>query len=245
MKIARLLPALAGLFVLSATARAQFADSVLSYQSGAGFAAGFTNATAALGAPTLGSGVEHRFAPPFSKSQLVSIGAGGEITLQMDSPVLNTPANPYGLDFIIFANSFFIQNGGEKRTNGSERRAARFFLFNTVSATIQVSADNVNWYTLDPALAPQPGEWFPTYGGGSPLIPVNPALMNSADFAGADPGAGGIALQRLGPAARSYSLSWAQDASGNSVRSLASADYVRIEVTSGVLDMDPPGFRSA
>src|SRR5579859_1798515 len=179
MKIARLLPALAGLFVLSATARAQFADSVLSYQSGTGFAAGFTNATAALGAPALGSGVTP-FAPPFSKSQLVSIGAGGEITLQMDSPILNTPANPYGLDFIIFANSFFIQNGG----SGQTATTSGSLFFHTVSATIQVSADDVNWYTLNPALAPQPGEWFPTYGGGNPLLSVNPALMTSSDFAG-------------------------------------------------------------
>jgi hypothetical protein len=231
MKIARLLPALAGLFVLSATARAQFADSVLSYQSGTGFAAGFTNATAALGAPALGSGVTP-FAPPFSKTQLVSIGAGGEITLQMDSPILNTPANPYGLDFIIFANSFFIQNGG----SGQTATTSGSLFFHTVSATIQVSADDVNWYTLNPALAPQPGEWFPTYGGGNPLLPVNPALMTSSDFAGLTL-AQVESLYNGSAGGTGYSLSWAQDGSGNSV-DLTSADYVRIEVASGVLDMD-------
>jgi hypothetical protein len=234
MKIVRLkysVLALAGLFVMSTTVHAQFADSVLSYQSGTGFAATFTNASAALGSPALGSGVTP-YAPPFSKNQLVSIGAGGEITLQMDSPILNTPADPFGISFIIFANSFFVVNGG----SGQSATTSGSVFFHQNSALIQVSQDDVNWYTLNPALAPVPGEWFPTYGGGNPVLPVDPSLMNNADFAGLTL-AQVESLYNGSAGGTGYSLAWAQDSGGNSVN-LASADYVRIEVQSGVLDMD-------
>jgi hypothetical protein len=234
MKIVRLkysVLALAGLFVMSTTAHAQFADSVLSYNPGTGFAAGFTNASAALGSPALGSSVTP-YAPPFSKTQLVSIGAGGEITLQMDSPILNTPADPFGISFIIFANSFFVVNGG----SGQSATTSGSVFFHQNSALIQVSQDDVNWYTLNPALAPVPGEWFPTYGGGNPVLPMDPSLMNSTDFAGLTL-AQVESLYNGSAGGTGYSLAWAQDSGGNSV-DLASADYVRIEVQSGVLDMD-------
>jgi hypothetical protein len=222
--------ALAGLFALPSTIRAQYADAVISYNSGTGFAAGYTNAGSALGAPALGSSV-NPMDPPFSKSQLISVGAGGEITLQMDGPITDSPSDPYGLDFIIFANSFFVSNGG----SGQNETTSGSLFYHAATALIQVSADDVNWYTLNPSLAPQPGEWFPSYGGGNPQIPVDPSLANT-DFAGMtlgeieslyDGSAGGTG----------YSLSWAQDANGNGV-DLTSADYVRIEVESGVLDMD-------
>jgi hypothetical protein len=229
--VSRFMPALAGLFVMSTTVHAQFADSVLSYESGTGFAAGFTNGSAALGAPALGSSVTP-YAPPFAKTQLVSIGAGGEITLQMDSPILNTPANPYGVDFIIFANSFFVVNGG----SGQSATTSGSVFFHQNSALVQVSQDGANWYTLNPALAPVPGEWFPTYGGGNPVQPMDPSLMNPADFAGLTL-AQVESLYNGSAGGTGYSLAWAQDAGGNNV-DLASADYVRIEVQSGVLDMD-------
>lgn len=230
-KVSVVVLALAGLFVMSTTVHAQFADSVLSYESGTGFAAGFTNASAALGAPALGSGITP-YAPPFAKTQLVSIGAGGEITLQMDSQILNTPANPYGLDFIIFANSFFIENGGSGQ--GATTSGSLFFHSSTIQ--IQVSPDDVNWYTLNPALAPQAGEWFPTYGGGNPVMPMDPSLMNSANFAGLTL-AQVESLYNGSAGGTGYSLSWAQDSGGNSV-DLTSVDYVQIDVESGVLDMD-------
>src|SRR5215475_14541777 len=223
--------ALAGWFALvSTTTHAQFGGNILTYDPGTGFAAGFTNASSALGSPALGSGVTP-FAPPFSKSQLVSIGAGGEITLQMDVPIVNAPADPFGLNFIVFANSFFVQNGG----SGQNATTSGSLFFHSASTLIQVSPDNVNWYTLNPALAPQPGEWFPTYGGGNPLVAVDPSLA-TMNFAGAT--LGQIESLYNGSAGGTgYSLSWAQDSGGNSVN-LASADYVRIEVQSGVLDMD-------
>jgi hypothetical protein len=225
----RLALALASLFI-SATVHAQFADSVLSYVSGTGIAAGYTNTSSALGSPALGSSV-NPMDPPFSKNQLISIGAGGEITLQMGLPILNDPTAPYGLNFILFANSFFVAGGG----SGLNETATGSLFYHPVSAQIQVSADDENWYTLNPSLAPEPGEWFPSYGGGNPLLAVNPALATT-DFT--DMTLGQIESLYAGSAGGTgYSLSWAEDSDGNSV-DLTSANYVRIEVQSGVLDMD-------
>lgn len=229
-RIVLLTLALAGWLAVSMTARAQFADSVLSYDPGSGFAAGFTNTSSALGAPASGSGVTP-FAPPFSKNQLLSIGAGGEVTVQMDTPILNDSTAPFGLNFIIFANSFFVQNGG----SGQTATTGGTLFYHPASTIIQVSPDDVNWYTLNTALAPQPGQWFPTYGAGDPQLPVDPALANM-NLAGMT--LGQIeALYGGSAGGTGFSLSWAQDSAGNNV-DLASADYVRIEVLSGVLDMD-------
>src|SRR5690349_700550 len=87
--------------VAPSVVRAQFANSVISYERGTGFSPNYTNAGAALGGPASGSGVTP-FAPPFSTSQIVSIGAGGSLTLQFNAPILNSPADAFGIDFLIF-----------------------------------------------------------------------------------------------------------------------------------------------
>lgn len=216
--------ALAGGVLVPLFSHAQFADAVISYNSGTGFAAGYTNPSAALGAPASGGSVTP-FAPPFSKIQLVSIGAGGEITLQLDTPILNDPSAPYGINFILFANEFFVQSGGT--VNG--------LFYHLASALVQVSPDDSTWFTLNPALAPQPGQLFPTDGSGNPQVPVNPSLT-LADFNGQNL-AGIRSLYHGSAGGAGYDLAWAQDAHGNSVN-LASADYIRIEVQSGVVDLD-------
>src|ERR1700722_12750230 len=196
--------ALAGAFVVPTVARAQFADAVTSYNPGTGFAAGFTNANAAGGAPALGSAVTP-FAPPFSKTQIVSIGAGGEITMQFNTPILNNPADPYGINFSLFANSFFVSSGGN--VSGLFSHA--------VSATVQVSQDGLTWSTLNPALAPAPGQLFPTDGAGNPQIPVNPSLSLN-NFTG-DNLTGIRSLYAGSAGGTGYDLAWAEDGGGNSV----------------------------
>ena len=217
--------AAAGVLIVPTTSRAQFADAVISYNSGTGFASGYTTSGAALGAPASGGSVTP-FAPPFSKSQLVSIGAGGEITLQMSTPIVNNPSDPYGINFLLFANEFFIEGGGATVSGLSYHPSA---------IQVLVSPDDSAWYTLNPALAPQPGELFPTSGSGNPQIPVNPALTTSS-FTGQNL-AGIAALYNGSAGGTGYELAWAQDGNGNSV-DLVSADYVQIQVESGVLDLD-------
>jgi hypothetical protein len=217
--------ALASGLVTPITTHAQYADAVISYNSGTGFAAGYTTPGAALGAPALGDSVTP-FAAPYTKSQLVSIGAGGEITLQLSAPILNDPSDPYGINFLIFANEFFIENSSD---------AVSGLYYHPASILVQVSSDDSTWYTLNPSLAPQPGELYPTSGSGNPQIAVNPSLTASS-FTGQNL-AGITALYNGSAGGTGYDLAWAQDGNGNSVN-LASADYVQIEVQSGVLDLD-------
>ena len=225
MKKVCLALAFAGALIVPQSSHAQFAGAVLSYNSGAGFAAGYTNASAALGAPALGASVTP-FAPPFSNSQLVSIGAGGEITLQLDTPILNNPSAPFGVNFVLFANEFFVKN--------SSGAVSGLFDHNA-STLVQVSSDGSTWFTLNPSLAPPVGALFPTDGSGNPQIPVNPGLT-LGDFTGQNL-TGIHSLYNGSAGGAGYELAWAQDTNGNSVN-LMSADFVRLEVQSGVVDLD-------
>jgi hypothetical protein len=227
MKKVRLALALASLFAVPTFTRAQYADAVISYNSGAGFAAGYTNAAAALGAPALGGSVTP-FAPPFAKSQLVSIGAGGEITLHLSTPIVNDPSDPYGVNFILFANEFFVEGSGGVVSGLFNHTAAS-------SITVAVSPDGSTWYTLNPSLAPQPGSLFPTLGSGNPQFAVNPSLT-LASFTGQNL-AGITSLYNGSAGGTGYDLAWALDGAGNSVQ-LAGADYIQIDVQSGGLDLD-------
>jgi hypothetical protein len=205
---------------------------VIDYNRGTGFATGFTNSAAALGAPASGSSVTP-FAPAFSKTQLVSIGTNGSLTLRFDPPIVNDPSNPFGVDFSIFGNTFFaITNGnysGGGITDGSVGGN------NTGATTIQVSADGTNWFTLNPALAPTADNIFPTDGLGDPRLPVNPALTGSS-FSGL--GLTGIRALYAGSAGGTgYDLAWAQDTNGNFVN-LPIARYVRVNVLSNKSEID-------
>src|SRR5689334_13959730 len=145
MKKKWFVPLALGAVLIGSSARAQFASSVVSYNTGTGFAANFTNSSAALGAPA-SSGSTTPFAPPFSNTQIVSIGAGGSLTLQLNAPIVNDPANPYGIDFLVFGNSFFVASGG----SGASTTTSGAIFTSSISTRLEVSVDNVNWYTLNP-----------------------------------------------------------------------------------------------
>src|SRR5260370_31963727 len=103
-----LLALAAASFVFTAPA-SPFADEIISYDPGIGFAPGFTNPDAALGEPSpinpYGDATDP-FDPPYGKNQIVSIGAGGSLVRQLQTPNLNHPNNPYGFYFVIFRNTF-------------------------------------------------------------------------------------------------------------------------------------------
>jgi hypothetical protein len=230
MKQNTLALALAGLFLVPSTTLGQFAGSVIAYDHGTGFAANFTNANAALGAPASAGSVTP-YAPPFSTSQLVSIGAGGSLTLQFGTPIANDPTHPYGMDFLIFGNSFFVTTNG----SGSSAKTSGAIFTSSVSTRVEVSADATTWFTLDPSLAPTVGTLFPTDGPGNPLMPVNPALTGS-DFAGSN--LSGIRSLYSGSAGGGgFDLGWARDGDGKAV-TIESVSYVRIDVLNGRTQID-------
>jgi hypothetical protein len=222
--------ALGVLCVLQGSAQGQFATSVISYERGTGYAANFTNSASVLGAPASGSSVTP-FAPPFSTSQIVSIGAGGWLSVQLGTPIVNDMTHPFGIDFLVFGNSFFVVTNG----SGPSAITSGAIFTSSTSTHIEVSTDAVSWFILDPSLAPTVGTLFPTDGLGDPLLPVNPTLTG-ADFAGLN--LGGVRSVYNGSAGGAgFDLAWARDAQGNGVE-LESVNYIRIDVLSGRTQVD-------
>jgi len=235
--------ALAGVLALVQNSAAQFASAVVSYNSGVGFQPGYTSASSALGEPSrvkpgLFGGPVDPFNPPYLSSQVVSIGAGGSLTVQFSAPIVNNPGHPFGLDFNIFGNAgFIITNSVDQNFNylGTPRTDGSLFGADALATRVSVSSDGINFFTLNPALAPTVDALFPTDGQGDFGLAINPALK-AADFAGLD--LAGIRSRYNGAGGgRGYDISWAQDSLGQSVL-LSSVEYVHIEVLAGNAEID-------
>ncbi len=218
-------------------AQAQFAGNVISYAPGSGAAAGFDQPASALGEPSRFT--VHQFGgpvdptnPPFLAEQIVSIGAGGFLTLQFSGPVRNDAGNPYGLDFIVYGNAGFILTDFEAGITSGE-------LFGAAapgSTRVSVSADNAQYFTLDLSLAPTVDRYFPTDGAGTFGVPVNPAWANATAFAGGD--LADIRSAYGGSAGGAgFDIGWARDGGGNPVH-LSEIQFVRIDVTGGAVEVD-------
>jgi hypothetical protein len=225
----------AGLVLLSTPSAhgSPYATAVVSYNPGSGYAAGHTNTATVLGHPSTtnsyGNAVDP-FDPALQTNQILSIGAGGWVTVEFDRPIVHYPnANR---DFIIFGNSAFeVTNdaaapdlwatGGDVTNDGGQSR-------------VSVSRDGVTFYALNPALAPTANYLYPTDGAGNFRLPVSPALA-SADFAGLT--LAEIRLLYNGSAGgASYDTAWAQDTNGNPA-CLPDIRFVRVDVVTNYLQI--------
>jgi hypothetical protein len=184
----------AGLVMLAAGAvRAgvadPFADQVVSYTSGtlSSANASYVDPSTALGSPSRYTGTDPYagavtpFSPAWLTNQIVAIGVGGSLTLRFNQPVMNDPANPYGIDLLVFGNTGYVADMDYDRTSGA--------LFgNSTQGRLEVSQDGTHWVTVSGV---QPDGPFPTLGyqdvtdpysspAGSLLTdfnkPVNPAF---------------------------------------------------------------------
>jgi len=132
------------------TSAEDFANTVLSYVAGSNPANGFTNPLVALGPPErftgegIAPGVVTPFHPCFSTNEIVSIGAGGQLTLSFDPPLRDQANNPFGIDFIVFGNSFFTDAAYPNGVVGA---------LASDGGIIQVTADGVTWVTIANAFA--------------------------------------------------------------------------------------------
>jgi len=176
-----------------ASAGDPYADEVIAYVPGASPppVSGYTNPAVALGSPERFTGefifpsAVTPFNPAFTAGEIVSIGGGGSLVLRFDEPVTDDPANPFGIDLLVFGNSQFIDGSyplGIVAGLASE------------GGSIAVSADGETWFT---ASGLQADGLFPTLGyldtaayaespGALPsdfTRPVNPALAPD-DFLG-------------------------------------------------------------
>jgi len=142
---------------VTATADDQ-AVAVIAYDPGRNAAPGYTDPGAALGGPTrftgvgVFPGVVSPFNPPYMPGEIVSIGAGGSLTVELGRDALDDPANPFGIDLLIFANAFFIDEAFPAGVAGP--------LFGA-TGMVEVSPNGTDWTTLPGA---NPGGGFPTRG---------------------------------------------------------------------------------
>jgi hypothetical protein len=125
-----------------------FADRVANYIAGTGVAAEYANPATALGTPErfTGEGVFPGAVTPFNPAylgdEIVTLGAGGSLTVAFDEPVADDPLNPFGIDLLIFGNAFFIDGS---YPNGL---ALRLFGESQVGR-VEVSPDGVEWRTVN------------------------------------------------------------------------------------------------
>jgi hypothetical protein len=141
-----------GVAVSSAAVASPFATSWSNFVPGTGGSATYSDPAAALGSPTRFTGVQFGFPgavtpfnPPFDPGDIVSIGKGGSLVLGFDHEVWNRPSNPFGVDFIVFGNWFYVDGGGF----ASGKFGAR-------NATIEVSKNGTDWF-LVPGANPTSG----------------------------------------------------------------------------------------
>ena len=222
----------------------QFAAEVVSYKSGTGYAtdwstgAGFTNKDAIIGAPareTPGEwgGPITPFSPPYLLNQILSIGAGGEVTLKFARSIRDEPLNPFGLDFLVFGGAGFTITNGD--FSGGGITDGTLFGRADGETRLSVSADGEAWFVLDPKQAPTFDAYHPTDGAGDFALPVNPALAKG-DFDG-----GGLAkfteLYAGSGGGTGYDIAWAVDINSKPA-AIGQVQFIRLEVLSGKAEVD-------
>ncbi len=162
------------LVTASAYAQSPFATSVVSSTglTGTGL---YNDPAAALGKPTtrfqdwdgphrakLTEGAYN--VAPTGEKLITKLNEGTSLTVAFDHDVVDDPNNPFGLDFIVFGNAFFLSNGFSDDTTDMNT----FGLLGDVFAQpfeVAVSQNGTDWFS---------------YGGATPL-PTNAYLWDRAN----------------------------------------------------------------
>lgn len=154
--------------VLAPLAHAQYATAVHHYDPGSALGLGYDNPASALGEPSRFipgdfGGAVSPFNAPYLPSQLVQVGRGGSLVVTFDQPITNDPSHPFGIDLIVFGNSFLPDAnwplgivGGSLAADGGD---------------IDVSDDGVHWHRV--AANAADGR-FPTLGYADLADPYSP-----------------------------------------------------------------------
>jgi hypothetical protein len=188
-----------------------WADAVISYDAGSNAAPGFTTASAALGEPTRFTAPANPFGgvvtplnASFGAGETVSIGEGGSLVVRFDEPVTNDNRNPFGIDLLVFGNSFLV--GDFFNQDFSFNPAGMASGVASEGGVIEVSSDGLDWRVVPGAadgLYPTNGyadivEPFTAMPGLVPADftrPVNPSLniagKTFAEIVASYQGAGG------------------------------------------------------
>jgi len=174
-----------------------------------------------------------------NQNQTNNVDYYGSVTIKFDHPVIHNPANPYGIDFEVFGNAFYVGSGFVSDT--SDMRA--FNLTGGVFSEdllVSVSPDGVSWYSYkngpycDGVFPTQGYEWdsslFDTDTNGWTqkkmdfTLPVDPYLTN---LLGVEKMSTADALKYYGRSGGGAGFSLAESG-------FNSIQYVRIEATEDI-----------
>jgi len=134
--------ALSAAVVASHAGAGVYGSSLESYSAGTGLNPAYTDSNAALGEPTRFTGVGifpgavTPFNPAYLTSEVVQVGRGGHLTVKFDHAVTDDPSNPFGVDLLVFGNSFYSDP-----TYPAGIAAALF----AGGGKVEVSADGSDW----------------------------------------------------------------------------------------------------
>jgi hypothetical protein len=145
----------------------EFATEVIEYIQGSAIPIDwfaekeFNEPNVALGRPTIDTTGDGFYLPdaniapvlPINQAyrffELVTVGIDGRLTLKFNHPVQNNPANPYGIDFIIFGNSFLDYSTIPfTYINPSDIMISSEYGMWHERGLVSVSKDGLTWYTF-------------------------------------------------------------------------------------------------
>lgn len=181
----------------------RFASSVVGYSNlGSGI---YGSAEATLGKPTTwikdtqNGGADKKIAAsliygawntaPDGSALITTIKAGGYLTVKFDTPITNDASHWYGMDFIVFGNSFFSGSAAATASTNMENVTIASSGVASEPTTVSVSPDGISWYTYASPTADNlwPTQAFTwdstahTWGAESDWTkPVNPNLTASS-----------------------------------------------------------------
>jgi hypothetical protein len=130
-----------------------------SYTAGSTAQGGYTSPLTAVGSPerftgeNVFDGVVSPFNPPFLTSELVSIGEGGQITLQL-SHFVNPDAS--GPEIGVFTNAGLVDVDGSFLNPAATASATPVATFGADSTEVEVSEDGISWTSLGVQLYDMP-----------------------------------------------------------------------------------------
>lgn len=172
----------AAVAVAHTSTAAYFADEVISYTPGTG-AGAHTDPSTVLGAPdpvvspgTPWARVLNPFSPHWDTSQIVRIGAGGQLTLKL-SNFVTIDRGPGVFEIGVWEGVFLYDTSYPNGQAGDPAVAV-----GAGSAVVDVSEDGVHWFSLNnsqPILFELPGNYFTNSQSNDPEAPASPQF---ADF---------------------------------------------------------------
>ena len=120
---------------------------------------------------------------------ITEINSGGQVTVNMGRNVFDDPNNPYGIDLILYGNSFFSGSGAGTIGDKTDMNAA--ILSSSLyghPAVVSVSQDGVNWFTYSNSVTPFPQNAYRWDGvshawtaePSNPTKPLNPTFAGTA-----------------------------------------------------------------